>query len=89
MRATTLHFAEFFPEGALFLVARDPGPPSLLARGRVLLGPAPVIRQWRLARLFEPLSAALEVAALTSDEVEGWLVLIEERVRAGSATEPM
>lgn len=46
----------------------------------MLLGPAPVIRQWRPARLFEPLAASLQIEhTMSPDEVDAWLRRITER----------
>lgn len=60
---------------------------ELDGRRLVFLGAAPVIRQWRPARLFEPLPARVTVErSLDEDEVERWLSRVREE--SAKAREP-
>ncbi len=80
----------YFNQGSQHAIWNDGVPADIRPiRGRrvVLLGPSPVIRQWRPARLFAPISAHLEVLReLPAAELEEWTNTIH--IESAKARQP-
>lgn len=76
----------YFNQGSQHLIWNEGVPADIMLLNDhrvVLLGPAPVIRQWRPARLFEPLPGRLEIVeALDEATLSDWLAKIDAELDA-------